>query len=61
MSESIRPTAIATRAKQIFKDSPEELKELIRSLLASEREVMHMKVKKDIHKNFYDHIRRIIK
>jgi hypothetical protein len=55
------PQTTQTKAKQIFSKASPEHQELIRSLLASEREVMHMKVKKEIHKNFYDHIRRIIK
>ena len=54
-------TKSQTRAKQIFSSTSPENQEVIRSLLASEREVMLMKVKKEIHKSFYDHIRRIIK
>jgi hypothetical protein len=61
MSTENKQSTNQTRAKEIFSKASPELKDLIRSLLASEREVMHMKVKKEIHKNFYDHIRRIIK
>lgn len=59
MSNELPPTQ--TRAKEIFSKASPEQQELIRTLLASEREVVHMKVKKEIHKSFYEHVRRIIK
>ncbi len=50
-----------TRAQELFRGAPTDNKELIRSLLREERDVMHLKRRSDIHQRMYDHIKRVIK
>jgi hypothetical protein len=50
-----------TRAQEVFKNATPEYQEIIRELLREEREVLYMKTRTNIHKNFYDHIKRVIK
>lgn len=61
MSEETKPPTKATRAQQIFKDSPEELKKLIKNLLEEERKVMHKQRRPNIHQNIYDHVKSLIR
>ena len=50
-----------TRAQELFRGAPTDYKELIRSLLREERDVMHLKRRSDIHQRLYDHVKRVIK
>ena len=61
MSNETKPPAKYTRAQQLFKDSPEELKNLIKDLLEEERKVMHKQRRPNIHQNIYDHVKRQIR
>jgi len=61
MSNETPPPAKATRAQQIFKDSPDELKKLIKDILEEERKVMHKSRRPKIHQNIYDHVKRLIR
>jgi hypothetical protein len=54
-------TQAPTRAQELFRGAPTDYKELIRSLLREERDVMHLKRRSDIHQRLYDHIKRVIK
>ena len=61
MPEENTPPANYTRAQQIFKDSPDELKMLIKDILEEERKVMHKLRRPNIHQNIYDHVKRLIR
>jgi len=50
-----------TRAQEVFKSAKPEYQEIVRELLKEERDVLYMKTRTNIHKNFYDHIKRVIK
>lgn len=49
------------QAQAIFKDAPDEHKELIRAVLKEERDVVNHARRKDIHRRIYDHVKRVIK
>lgn len=40
--------------------APEEIRELIKSVLQEERQVMHMRTRPDIHKNILQHVKRLV-
>jgi hypothetical protein len=50
-----------TRSREEFQKAPEEIRELIKSVLQEERQVMHMRTRPDIHKNILQHVKRLIK
>lgn len=54
-------TSPFTRAQQIFIDSPEDLKKIIKVILEEERLVMHKQRRPKIHENIYDHIKRVVR
>lgn len=49
------------RAQAIFKEAPEEHKELIRAVLKEERDVVNHARRKEIHQRIYEHVKRVIK
>ena len=49
------------RAQAIFKEAPEEHKELIRAVLKEERDVVNHQRRKEIYQRIYDHVKRVIK
>lgn len=61
MAEQAKAPAKMNRAQEIFKSSPEELKELIKAILNEERKVMHKLRRPNIHQNIYDHVKRVIR
>jgi len=50
-----------TQAQEIFKKAKPEYQTLIRDILKDERDVMYLKKRTEIHKNLYEHIKRVIK
>lgn len=61
MPEETKPPANYTRAQQIFIDSPDDLKKLIKDVLEEERKVMHKQHRSKIHQNIYDQVKRLIR
>lgn len=61
MSNETKPPAKATRAQQIFKESPDDLKKLIKDILEEERKVMHKLRRPNIHQTIYDQVKRLIR
>jgi hypothetical protein len=49
-----------TRSREEFQKAPEEIRELIKSVLQEERQVMHMRTRPDIHKNILLHVKRLV-
>ncbi len=49
------------RAQAIFKEAPDEHKELIRAVLKEERDVINHSRRKQIHQRIYEHVKRVIK
>lgn len=49
------------RAQAIFKEAPEEHKELIRAVLQEERDVVNHARRKEIYQRICDHVKRVIK
>ena len=49
-----------TRSREEFMKAPEEIRELIKSVLQEERQVMHMRTRPDIHKNILQHVKRLV-
>ena len=60
-SDNITSPSTHNRAQDIFRNTREEYKSLIRDILKEERDVMHLKRRSDIHQRLYDHVKRIIK
>ena len=50
-----------TKAQELFTNVKDEYKTLIRDILKEERDVMYLKKRTEIHKNLYDHVKRVIK
>ncbi len=61
MSEPHKQKIQYTRAQQVFQDTPDDLKKLIKTVLEEERKVMHKQRRPHIHQNIYDHVKRIIR
>lgn len=61
MSIQDSPNIQYTRAQKVFKDSPEDMKKLIKTVLEEERKVMHKQRRPNIHQNIYDHVKRIVR
>jgi hypothetical protein len=59
MSEPLPPPG-ETRSREEFQKAPEEIRELIKSVLQEERQVMHMRTRPDIHKNILSHVKRLV-
>jgi hypothetical protein len=55
-----KPTLEETRSREEFAKAPEEIRELIKSVLQEERQVMHMRTRPDIHKNILQHVKRLV-
>ena len=49
-----------TRSREEFLKASEEIRELIKSVLQEERQVMHMRTRPDIHKNILQHVKRLV-
>jgi hypothetical protein len=49
-----------TGSREEFRKAPEEIRELIKSVLQEERQVMHMRTRPDIHKNILQHVKRLV-
>jgi hypothetical protein len=49
-----------TQSRLEFTKAPEEIRELVKSVLQEERLVMHMKTRPDIHKNILQHVKRLV-
>ena len=49
-----------TGSRDEFQKAPEEIRELIKSVLQEERQVMHMRTRPDIHKNILQHVKRLV-
>lgn len=54
-------SSMRTRAQEIFLEAPENYRNLIRSILQEERDVMHLRRRSDIHQRIYEHVKRVIK
>jgi hypothetical protein len=52
---------VLSRAQQIFRDAPENHRDLIKRVLEEERELMHLKRRNDIHQRIYEHVKRVIR
>lgn len=50
-----------TRSQEVFSNASEDTKQLIRSVLRDEREVMHLKRRPEIHQKILEHVKRIVK
>lgn len=61
MTNQDNPNIQYTRAQHVFKDSPEDMKKLIKTILEEERKVMHKQRRPNIHQNIYDHVKRIVR
>jgi predicted small metal-binding protein len=64
MSESnpdTSSTAPLTRAQQLFRDAPQEQRELLRQILKHERDVMHLRRRSEIHQRIVDEVKAQIK
>lgn len=51
----------ATRAQEIFKESPEELQKLIRDILDKERKEMYRQRRGTIHQDIYQAVKTFIR
>jgi hypothetical protein len=49
-----------TRSREEFQKAPAEIRELVKSVLQEERQVMHMRTRPDIHKNILQHVKRLV-
>ena len=61
MAEKKTINAPLTRSQQEFTKARDEIKDLIRSVLKEERDVMHLRRRSDIHQTILDHVKRLIK
>jgi hypothetical protein len=52
---------VLSRAQQIFRDAPDNHRDLIKRVLEEERELMHLKRRNDIHQRIYEHVKRVIR
>lgn len=50
-----------TPSQKEFLKSPDEIRELIRNVLASEREVMHLQRRPEIHQKILNHVKSAIR
>ena len=55
------PPEVKSRSVQIFMSASEDIKKVIKEILAEERNVQHLQRRSEIHSKIYNHIRRIIK
>lgn len=60
MAESKQQKAPPALSSEEFLKASEEIRDLIKSILQEERQVMHMKTRPDIHKNILQHVKRLI-
>ena len=56
-----KESQIRLKTQEIFRSASDSYKELIRQILAEERDVMHLKRRSDIHQRIYEHVKRVIK
>lgn len=49
-----------TKSRLEFQKAPEEIRELIKSVLQEERAVMHLRHRPDIYKNILQHVKRLV-
>jgi hypothetical protein len=62
MSERAKTAVMLNeRAAAIFGGVSPQLQELARAILRTEREVMYLKRRSDIHQRIYEHVKRVIK
>ena len=52
---------VTNRAQQLFKEAPDALRELVRTVLNEERQVVHLRRRGEIHQRIYEHVKRVIK
>lgn len=57
---AVKAPAGETKSRLEYAKAPEEIRELIKSVLQEERLVMHMKTRPDIHKNILQHVKRLV-
>ena len=50
-----------TESQLLFKNASDEVKELIRRILKSERQVQHMKRRSDIVETILEHVKTVIR
>lgn len=55
-----KPTTGETKSRIEFQNAPEEIRELIKSVLQEERTVMHLRTRPDIYKNILQHVKRLV-
>ena len=61
MASKSSTTKKLTRSQEAFVAAPRELQDLMKSVLAEEREVMHLRRRADIHQSILEHVKRIIR
>jgi hypothetical protein len=60
MSDAKEAPRDHTRSQREFLKAPEPIQQLVRAVLAEERDVMHLKRRSEIYQKILDHVRQRI-